>query len=212
MADNLGMVESVHSADNLIAGERPVFKAVTILAGAGELARGTVLGKVTKGTVTIAAGENTGTGVAGEITRGAKAKVGNYSIICITAATNGGVFAVYDPDGYRMADLTVGVAYNNGHFAVTIADGAGDGSADFAVGDTFAVAVPAGSGSFVAYDADNTDGSQVADCILARDVDASGSTAEKAFALDMGEVKQAALTGIDTAGIAQLEAKKIYMK
>lgn len=208
MADNLGMVESTQSADNLMAGDGAKYKDVTILAGAGALVKGTVLGKVTKGTVTITAGTNTGNGAAGAITRGAKTKVGNYTLRCITAATNGGTFAVFDPDGYRLDDLKVTVAYSNGHFGVTIADG----TTDFIVGDTFTVAVPAGSGKFVAYDADNTDGSQVADCILARASDASGASDQKAFAIDFGEVRRAELTGIDDAGAAQLEAKNIYMR
>jgi hypothetical protein len=79
---------------------------------------------------------NTGNGTAGAITQGALAKAGTYRAVCINAASSGAeIFGVFDPEGNRLADLTVGAAYNNGHFAVTIADA----SYDFIVGDTFAI-------------------------------------------------------------------------
>lgn len=86
--------------------------------------------------IAVKTGGNTGSGVAGAITQGVLAKAGTYTLVCINAASSGHeVFAVYDPDGSRLADLTVAAAYNNGHFAVTIADG----YTDFIVGDGFTV-------------------------------------------------------------------------
>ena len=79
---------------------------------------------------------NTGDGAAGAITQGNLAKAGTYGLECINADVSGSeVFAVYDPEGNRLADLTVDAAYDNGHFAVTIADGYDD----FIVGDKFTV-------------------------------------------------------------------------
>lgn len=79
---------------------------------------------------------NTGSGTAGTITQGNLAKAGTYNLQCINAASSGHeVFGVFDPDGNRLADLTVGATYNNGHFAVTISDG----YTDFIVGDRFSV-------------------------------------------------------------------------
>lgn len=66
---------------------------------------------------------------------------------------NAAVFKVTGPDGYRLADLHTGVAYDNGHFSVTIADG----DTDFAVGDFFTVTVdevPGNHGLFSVHDPD----------------------------------------------------------
>jgi hypothetical protein len=209
MAENLGMTESTLAASDLFAGEssRPEV-SVTILSGSGKLSLGTVLGRILKGTGAIAAvAGNTGNGAAGAVTVGKKAKVGVYKLKCITAASNAGVFSVFDPDGYRMADLTVAVAYDNGHFAVTIADG----SADFIVGDSFTVTIAAGSRKCKAYDDDNTDGSDDACLILGRDVDATSADV-KAFAYAGGEFLESALTGIDAAGKIDLELHGIFVK
>lgn len=87
--------------------------------------------------IAIAAVEgNTGNGTAGSITQGNLAKEGTYNLVCSDDSGSGNeTFQVFDPDGNRLADLTVGVAYDNGHFGVTISDG----SYDFVVGDAFTV-------------------------------------------------------------------------
>ena len=89
---------------------------------------------------TVGAPTKVGTG-DGTLTRAspafsAEAKVGTYKVKCVTAASNGGVFDVIDPDGVREGQATVGVAYT-GSVKFTIADG----SADFIVGDYFTLAV-----------------------------------------------------------------------
>lgn len=63
--------------------------------------------------------------------------------------TNGGVFAVTDPEGVFVANATVGGAFSN-QIAFTIADGA----PDFAVGDEFDVTVT--FGTYVAWAGGNT--------------------------------------------------------
>ncbi|MGI6394508.1 MAG: hypothetical protein ACOX2F_07255 [bacterium] len=64
---------------------------------------------------------------------------------------NSAVFKVTDPDGYRLANLHTDVAYDNGHFSVTIADG----DIDFIVGDFFTVTIEAESGGlFSVHDPD----------------------------------------------------------
>lgn len=97
-------------------------------------------------TVTRAAkfGGNTGTGL---MTLGAPAftggvKAGVYRVRAKTAAANGGVFSVVDPDGQVLADATVGNAYAS-VVKFTIADGA----TDFAVGDGFDVTVTIDTGA-----------------------------------------------------------------
>jgi hypothetical protein len=95
------------------------------------------VGQSSEDEIAITADEgNTGDGAPGTITQGNLAKAGTYSLECVNADDSGSeIFAVYDPDGFRLEDLTVDVAYDNGHFAVTIADG----DYDFVVGDSFEV-------------------------------------------------------------------------
>lgn len=197
--------------DKLFAGNFPVHtNSVTLLANEGALLRGAVLGKVTKGTAAIVAGTNTGNGAAGAITRLAKAIVGDYKITCITAATNGGTFKVVDPNGNRMNDLVVGTAYNNGHFSVTIADG----TTDFIVNDSFTVTIAAGSGKYRLVNSANTDGSNVAEAVLAEDIPASTSDVTNVPIYETGDFNSAALTfgGSDlyTAHTDALKSKCIY--
>jgi len=157
--------------DNLIVdGSVPILtKAVTLEAGQGTLQRGTVLGKVTKaiGEEVVGPGEEKGT--IGIIVLGKIAKLGTYTLTCTTAtATAQGVpavFEVIDPDGIRLGDAVAGEAYT-GPINFTITEDAG-----FAEGDVFTVTVIAGSGKYKKADSTNVDGSQVADCILADNVD-----------------------------------------
>ncbi len=208
MAESLGMTETTLTQNDLLAQDIPTPELpITVLSGEGVLKLGTVLGKITKGAISIAAvAGNTGTGVPGAITRGAKAMVGVYSLVCIAAATDAGTFAVYDPDGRRLKDLTVAAAYDNGHFAITIADGT-----DFVVGDKFNITVAAGSGKYKAYDNTETDGTDVARVILGRDIDATSADV-KAFGYVGGSFREAALTGIDAAGKEDLLLYGIVVK
>lgn len=65
--------------------------------------------------------------------------VGDEFVLTVTATVpaNGGVFSVTDPAGTRLADATVGVAYDTSHVKFTVVDG----STDFAIGDGFDVTV-----------------------------------------------------------------------
>lgn len=187
---------------------------VTILAGSGaarELVLGQVVGKITKGAALAGADSgNTGNGTAGAVTLGAKALVGDYTIQCITTATNGGVFAVYDPDGRRLADLTVGTAYAGEHINLIIADG----GTDFAVGDLFTVSVAPGSGKMVPLNPSAVDGSQDAAGIMAGaysaadGVDGVGVAVvrDASFALSNLTWPVGITTGQKTAALAQLAA------
>lgn len=300
-----------YSPDNLVAGTFPLKTSqVTLLAGSGTLVRGSVLGKITKGAVSIAADEgNTGDGAAGEIVRGMNAivgayllecilatyavgegaiaavqgntgngapgeltvgdlaQIGVYTLECIEAVENKGTFAVYAPDGSRLQDLIATTAYDNGHFAVTIAEGdqdfivgdsftvtiaagAGtqvfsvldpngvrlkdltigaaydnghfavtiaDGDTDFAVGDMFTVTVAAGAGQYRLADSTSTDGSAEARVILAETTTVAllaDSTHVPVY--ETGEFNAAALTfgGEDTAAVhsESLRARGIGLK
>jgi hypothetical protein len=145
---------------------------VTVLAGAGVdriLTVAMVLGRITKGAATGAAvAGNTGNGtITAAPTVGQAAKPGVYQVVCIEPITNGGKFAVEDPDGILIGVATVGVAFNT-HLTFTITDGA----VDFAAGDAFTITVAAGSGKVKQIDFAATDGSDKAYGILCFDVTA----------------------------------------
>lgn len=201
--------------DSLLAGTNDNYasKGITILSGAGVLARGTVLGKITK-----AAGEavkgagNTGTATIGAVTLLAGAKVGTYKLACISVANHVGTFSVIDPDGYRLADAVQGVAYAD-DIAFTIAVvGAGT---DTVVGDTFTIPVAAGSGKYKIVNSASVDGSQDAVGILCEDINATSADVVTA-AYIRGEFNERELTfgGTDTADThrAALEARGIILR
>jgi hypothetical protein len=128
------------------------------------------------GTAT-ADGGNTGNGTAGAVTAGSEAKAGNYIVTCTDATVSGSeIFEVIDPDGERLEDLTVGVAYSNNHFGVTISDGA----TDFVVGDFWTIAIA------------NTGG-------LWKLEDPNGSMLSNSIIMDAGSAQA---TAIEVAGIS----------
>lgn len=110
---------------------------------------GTVLAKKRFGTVTATKASGTGDGTITPASPavGPQAQVGTYVLTCIAAASNAGTFSVRAPDGTRLADLTVGVAYDSDHIKLTVADGA----ADWGAGAVINVVVPAGNGRYVPF-------------------------------------------------------------
>lgn len=148
-------------------------KLITVLTG-NSVALAEVVGQVTKSTPTTGtAGTNTGNGTCGSVTAGKLAKIGTYTLTCTAAASNAGTFAVKDPDGFSLPPATVAVAYTNPQINFTIADG----SSDFIVGDSFTIAVAAGSGKYVPLDPAAVNGSQVAAGIMVDAVDATSADA-----------------------------------
>lgn len=158
----------------LVASEMHEQKPVTIVNGAGALVRGTVLGLITKelGTPEAAVG-NTGNGLLGSVALKEKAQEGDYLLTCIAAAANAGTFKVTAPDGMRLDDAEVTVAYTSGHIDFTIADG----SADFIVGDYFTVPVEVGSLEYEQLDLTGVNGAREARSILVEDADAAAAAA-----------------------------------
>lgn len=182
--------------DNLFGGSDipAMTKVVTLVSGAGDLARGTVLGKITKGSATAAAKSGGNAANTGALTLDATtpvlagAKVGVYTVRCITAATNGGTFRVTDPDGFVLGDVAVGATFANDiKFAIA------DGTQDFIVGEGFDITVAAGSGYYKTVNSANVDGSNVAECILAADTNAT-SAAVAALVYVTGQFNTEALT------------------
>jgi len=214
MSENLYQVTGSVVPDNLIAGvtENLNIKGITILTGQGALKRGTVLGVITKALGEVVADEgNTGNGTITAFALKAKSKVGNYKLICTAAAENAGTFNVYDPEGNRLADATVAVAYANDQIGFTI----NDGSADFIVGDNFVIPVEEGSKKAKIVNSANVDGSQVADCILTDDVDATSADVNvQAYTTGMFNRQALVFGGSDTAAKHEdvLRTKGIILK
>lgn len=157
----------------------------TLLAGSGAV-RTVVLGTLlAAAALTIAsapAAGNTGNGTISGLALGANAQTGVYTLECIEAATNAGLFSVVGPDGDRKADLTVAVAYDNGEIALTL----GDGGTDFAVGDGFTVTVSEGTVKLQALDLDAVDGSQTVRGVCLRDTTAPDGSDAKVLYLARG--------------------------
>ena len=120
---------------------------------AGRRIFGTAAGAVVKG---AGVGGGTGDGGLGSITKGASVKVGVYALKCIAEAGNAGTFSVTDPEGYRLPDATVGVAYAHPQINFTISDGAND----FDLTDAFSITIPVGDLKVVAISFAAVDGSQ----------------------------------------------------
>lgn len=121
---------------------------------------------VKAGTV-AAGGGNTGDGVATLYQTKEGTQPGAYTLTCITAVTNAGVFSVVAPDGTSLGSLTVAVRYVSGGLDMIIADG----SADFIVGDVFTVTVT--RGKVKEYNPANVDGSGTPYGMLCSAVDAT---------------------------------------
>lgn len=189
---------------------------VTIVAGTGDLATGSVLGKLTTGAATSAAksGGNTGNGTMGAVTVAADAQVGVYQLRIVEAGTDAGQFQVKDPQGDVIGIGTVGVAFAGGGLSFTLADG----SSDFILGDGFDITVAAGNAKWAWHNPTLTNGAQVAAGILLHAVDASGGSDVKGVVVT-GECEVVALNlgwhaSVDdatkkNAALAQLATKGI---
>lgn len=160
--------------DKLLGGHGPfVARKLTLLLGQN-LTRGALLGKRTVGAVAGAAiAGNTGNGTITGVAAGVSPKPGVYKVICIEPAANAGTFEVIDPEGVFVGKANVAVAFA-GPVAFTINDGA----ADFISGDGFDVTVAAGDGKALQSVLAANDGSNVPDCILAEDCNATAADAE----------------------------------
>lgn len=190
--------------------------AVTVLSGQN-LAIGTVLGKITIGAVSETHAGNTGNGAMtldATTPAIANAQVGVYKAVCITAAANGGTFTIFDPRGNALGNVAVGATFAN-QIKFVIADGA----TDFIVGDTFLIAVAAGSGKVMILTPAALDGSQYAYGILTSDIDASAADVKgaaivrNAIAKDTGLVWPGGISAADkAAALAALEAKHVTVR
>lgn len=191
--------------DKLIGGVEVelLTKIVTLASGQGTLKRGSVIGLIELAAGAPVAGTNTGNGTVSDVALTAKSKKGNYKIVCTSKVTNAGVFAVYDPDGNRLKDATVGVAYAEAQIHFTINDGA----TDFEVNDSFTIPVNAGSGKGKLCVKTAVDGSQIAKYILVEETDTTADAPATCY--KAGIFNRDALTfgGSDTAADHEAELR-----
>ena len=101
----------------------------------------------TYGTVTATpAGGNTGNGTVTLLSVTGTPLPGDYTLECLTAVADGGVFKLTDPNG-TIVSSTVTMTPGTGGATVITVGGLQftitDGAADFIVGDSFTIAVPA---------------------------------------------------------------------
>lgn len=190
--------------------------AAVVASGSGKVVTGTVMGRVAVGAASSAAktGGNTGNGTLTlDVTTPvlSTARSGVYTVRCIEAASNGGIFRVEDPSGVVLGDVAVGATWSE-QIKFAIADGA----SDFIVGDGFDITVAVGSRKVKPLSLTAVDGTQIADCILHVGVDATSADIETAVNVRDTKVIDNQLTwpaGITTdqkaAAMAQLAAKGI---
>jgi hypothetical protein len=203
----------VLAADNLFAGSQmPVVDDDVVIAkGEGVLARGTLLGLVTRGKLEAEAAAKTGGNAgSGTLTLDAEtpvlagARAGEYSVRVIRSAVAGvattppvpaqlAVAEFKDPDGNVLAVFDVpgtsGTIVSN-HLKFVMAEG----DTPFAVGDGWDIAVTEGaaSGLYKAVDSTATDGSADPVAVLAFAVDATDDDAA-GVAYFTGEFNEGAL-------------------
>jgi len=186
------LTEGMHAGEFIASEANGSRSRKVVTIDTGDLVAGQVLGQITKGAAAGAAvAGNTGDGTITEApTVAAGAKPGVYNLSCIEPAADAGEFIVEDPDGINIGVAVVGTEFAAGGLTFTIADGA----TDFAAGDAFTITVAAGSGKYVAYNQDGTDGSEVAAAILYDNTDASTADQEAVAIVRDAEVNGNDLT------------------
>lgn len=205
-----GISSDTFVPDQLIAGNLKLVTDSVTITGSADLVRGTVLGKITIGAATSAtkSGGNTGTGtLVLDVTTPtlASVDVGVYTVRCIQAVVNGGVFEVKSPSGRSLGEAIIPAGAGD---SVTFSDQVKfvltDAGTDFIVGDGFDITVAAGSGSYKTSVKTATDGSQAPVAILVDQALASGGDLIGGIYL-MGEFNAAKIVfdsgwGSSTAG------------
>lgn len=204
-----GMQSDAYIPDQLIAGDAKLVTDSVTITGAAALVRGSVLGQVLIGAAAaaVAGGGNTGNGAISAIVQQGKAKVGTYTLRFLTATT----YNVINPNGVELTPGYAAGAYADAEINFTFTAG----GTPMAAGDTFTIAVAAGSNAYKLAAAAALDGSQTPSAILADNADASGGDVTGPIYLT-GEFNQRALTlgaGITLAAAkAALRLVNIFVK
>ena len=224
MNENLAVTSETYSATELfVAGSAfpVVTDAVTVASGAN-LARGSVLGKITIGAASVAAagageaGANTGNGTlvmnaTTPILKGAKPGVYQLNIVkaAVASPAAAAVAHLFDPDGDLIG--VIDVATNPGTvFAKQLKFTIKDGTTAFVAGDGFSITVAAGAGTYKLVDSASVDGSDVPCAVLASSANATDGAVVAPVYLT-GEFNAAALVfgGSDTYATHKDALRKI---
>lgn len=200
------LLETQHTAEFLVSyanGHRS-FDRGTLVSGQN-LSAGNVLGQTLYAQPAVPTMVGTGNAVMSAITLGKSAQIGSY-VVKFTAATT---YTVTDPSGNSMPAAAALGAYTNSDINWTITAGGTPAVA----GDSFTVAVVAGSGKYTSYIPTAVDGSGVVAGILYQNTNASagdvkGTVVVRAAEVNASELKwDASVTGgAITNGIAGLAA------
>ena len=171
---NGGFVGAYIDNPLILPGKDIVTAPVTIASGE-KLKAGSVLGRVSIGTLSAEAEADEGNTGNGEIELaeepiGAGAKPGVYKAICIEPASDKGTFVIEDPNG-----VTIGTAVVGADFVGPLKFKIKDGTTDYVAGDKFYITVTSegGNGKYKLAKAAATDGSAEAIAVLGEDIDAS---------------------------------------
>jgi hypothetical protein len=115
-------------------------ESVTLIAGAGALLAGAVIGRITKqqAAAPIPAIVGTGTGLMSALTFGPDVQVGAY-VITLLATSGTAAFSVTVPDSTVLPNGTVGATYKSNHLSFLISN-----SGVMTSGDHYTVTVTAG--------------------------------------------------------------------
>lgn len=156
-----------------------VRRKVTIPSGAGALARGTLLGKITRGARTAVGAAGSPAPAGATITASPVATTaadeGVHRFRCVSAGATG-KWDHLSPSGAKLGQATTGTQYVGGGLTLTITDA----GTDPAVNEELIVTVTAAaaSGAFVKSIAAATDGSQDPRAVLLHAVDATSADVE----------------------------------
>lgn len=154
--------------------------AITLATG-NNLTDGAAIGAIVAGTSASAAksGGNTGNGtfvLDATTPIQPRAIEGVYTLRCITAVTNGGVFRLENPNGVVLGDYTItpgagGTVTVSEHIKGVLTDG----GTDFVVGDGFDITISALTYKFAEYNPAGTNGSQILAGFLLDNVNATSA-------------------------------------
>lgn len=203
--------EGLHTAEFLLSeGNGTISReVVTIAADAGDLVPGTVMGaKYTAGSAVLTRETGaTGDGALPTVTVANGVMPGRYTLTIVAESGNAGTYRLEGPDGVLIGTGNVAAAFAEGGLSFTLADGAND----YDINDRIFIDVSATT-QYVAYDKDNTDGSQTALAVLYRAAADSAETQEGLVIVRDAEVHGAKLTGLDAKGTADLKKVGIIIR
>jgi hypothetical protein len=153
---------------------------ITLLSGQN-LVAGAAIGAIPAGTSASAAksGGNTGNGtfvLDATTPILPRAIEGVYTLRCITAVTNGGVFRLENPLGVVLGDFTITPGAGG---TVTVSDQIKgvltDGATDFIVGDGFDITISALTYKYAEYNPAGTNGTQIIAGLLYKNTNATSA-------------------------------------